>query len=80
MTDVSSRFSVTVGLKEQVLDLEGRAIEETLQRLGYRDLETVRVRKKYELEFARPVSRAVAEKMATELLTNPVAETYQIEG
>ena len=49
--DNIQRCAVTVRLKPEVLDPEGRAILATLQRLGYDKLKNVRIAKRYELEF-----------------------------
>ena len=51
MPDDTQRCVVTVRLKQEVLDPEGRAILATLQRLGYDKLKNVRIAKRYELEF-----------------------------
>ena len=51
MPDGTQRCVVTVRLKQEVLDPEGRAILATLQRLGYDKLKNVRIAKRYELEF-----------------------------
>ena len=76
---MKKKYTVTVNLKDEVLDPEGRAICETLHRLDYRDLTTVRVAKSYQLEFARPVSIQVVQDLAEQLLSNTVAEQYRIE-
>ena len=77
----SQRCAVTVRLKDEVLDPEGRAILATLQRLGYHQLKGVRVAKRYELEFAAEASDlpVLSNEIATQLLANPVAEVYQVE-
>ncbi len=136
MPDGTQRCVVTVRLKQEVLDPEGRAILATLQRLGYDKLKNVRIAKRYELEFeadsvelesgkksceaesgkksceaesgkksceaesGRKPPRAERElesgrkpprakrvdlsdtvqRIATQLLANPVAEVYQIEA
>lgn len=76
---MQKKYTVTVNLKDEVLDPEGRAICETLHRLGYHDLTTIRVAKSYQLEFAVPVSTQIVKKIAEQLLSNTVAEQYYIE-
>lgn len=76
---MQKNYTVTVNLKDEVLDPEGRAICETLHRLGYHDLTTVRVAKSYQLDFAVPVSAQVVQDIAEQLLSNAVAEQYRIE-
>ena len=80
MPDNTQRCAVTVRLKQEVLDPEGRAILATLQRLGYDQLKNVRIAKRYELEFAaHSADLPTVQRIAAQLLANPVAEVYQIE-
>lgn len=80
-SDQTRHCAVTVRLKPEVLDPEGRAILTTLQRLGYDKLKNVRIAKRYELEFVADDADlpAMSERIAAQLLANPVAEVYQIE-
>ena len=77
-------YEVIVQLKREVLDPEGRAIQETLGRLGFRALKGVTVSKRYVLDLDGPSSgtdaeqQAAAEKIAREFLANPVSETFQV--
>lgn len=88
MSDHTRRYTVTVRLKPEVLDPEGRAILATLQRLGHDKLKHVQIAKRYELEFAanrespltERVDLAAVRRIAAQLLANPVAEVYQIES
>ena len=74
-------FEVVIQLKKEVLDPEGRAIQESLDRLGFSSLKGVNVSKRYVLEIdendANPES--TAKKIAEEYLSNPVAETFTLE-
>ncbi len=70
-------YEVIVQLKKEVLDPEGRAIQETLSRLGFSGLKQVTVSKRYVLEVAEGNDRAI-EDIAREYLANPVSETFQI--
>ncbi len=73
-------YEVIVQLKQEVLDPEGRAIQESLGRLGFRALRGVTVSKRYllELEDQDGQGKDAAEKIAREYLANPVSETFQI--
>lgn len=73
-------FEVLVQLKKEVLDPEGRAIQESLGRLGFRALTTVKVSKRYVLTIDEPAAHAAAtiDQIAKEYLANPVSETYEI--
>ncbi len=73
-------YEVIVQLKQEVLDPEGRAIQESLGRLGFRALRGVTVSKRYllDLEDLDGQGKDAAEKIAREYLANPVSETFQI--
>lgn len=74
-------YEIIIQLKKEVLDPEGRAIQETLDRLGFRALKTVTVSKRYVLEIDDKDGKAgeLADKVAREFLANPVSETYQVK-
>jgi phosphoribosylformylglycinamidine synthase PurS subunit len=74
-------YEIIVQLKAEVLDPEGRAIQETLGRLGFAALKAVTVAKRYTLELAdagAPDSATLVEQIAREYLANPVSETFQV--
>jgi phosphoribosylformylglycinamidine synthase len=74
-------YEIIVQLKKEVLDPEGRAIQETLGRLGFDALKGVTVSKRYLLEVDETQAdkgQAVVETIAKEFLANPVSETFQI--
>ncbi len=74
---------VHVLLKTGVLDPQGKAVADTLGRLGYTEVETARIGKVIELELAGGLSRANAEarvrEMCDRLLANPAIESYRID-
>ena len=72
------QFEVTVQLKPEVLDPEGRAIRETLGRVGVTGVEDVTVAKRYVLKLSGQDGQSLAEKIAAEYLANPVSETYVV--
>lgn len=74
------KFEVIVSLKPDVLDPQGRAICETLQRLGFAQLKNLQVAKRFVLEVNGDAGEASAlvEKIASEYLANPVAEQFSI--
>lgn len=76
------KYEIIVQLKKEVLDPEGRAIQETLGRLGFHTLKGVEVSKRYVVEI-QPEGSAdgtpTAEKIAREFLANPVSETVTIK-
>jgi phosphoribosylformylglycinamidine synthase subunit PurS len=74
---------VHVALKSGVLDPQGKAVAETLGRMGYAEVAAARIGKVIELDLDASLSRADAEKRVTEmceaLLANTVIESYRVE-
>ncbi len=76
---------VFVSPKKTVLDPQGKTILGALHGLGYQDVADVRQGKYFELRLADGLAaekaRAEVERIAHDVLTNPVIEefTYQIE-
>jgi phosphoribosylformylglycinamidine synthase len=71
---------VYVSLKKSVLDPQGKTIHNALKKLGYSGVGDVRQGKYFELvldglEHAQAASEV--ERIAREVLTNPVIEEYQ---
>ncbi len=77
---------VYVTLKKSVLDPQGKTIQGALKKLGYAAVADVRQGKYFELQLDggldKPAAQAQVEKIAREVLTNPVIEEfhYSIEG
>jgi len=74
---------VEVTLKKAILDPQGTAVENSLNALGYENVDRVRVGKYLELILEtenRELAAAQVEEMAKRLLSNPVIEdfSYQI--
>lgn len=71
-------FEVIVELKPEVLDTQGRAIKEALNRLGHSELKSVKVQKRFVVEIADNAKdpEALIQQLANEHLANSVAETY----
>jgi phosphoribosylformylglycinamidine synthase subunit PurS len=73
---------VFVTLKPGVLDPAGKAVERSLQTLGYPEVGTVRLGKYIELhvdETDEAKARARVEEMCRKLLANTVVENYRVE-
>ncbi len=76
---------VYVTLKASVLDPQGQTIHNALRKLGFAGVTAVRQGKYFALLLAEGLSaeqaRAEVERIAREVLTNPVIEefTYKIE-
>ena len=78
----SFRFAVNVTPKPGILDPQGRAVEGSLSHLGIEGVSAVRIGRRAELTVDAPdeaKARAVVERLAGELLSNPLIEAYAIE-
>ncbi len=74
---------VHVSLKKSVLDPQGKTVQAALQRLGYSQIAAVRQGKSFELDLepglSEPDARQLLERIARDVLANPVIEEYRIE-
>jgi phosphoribosylformylglycinamidine synthase len=79
---VTCRFAVHVMPKSGILDPQGRAVEQSLPHLGVAGVRDVRVGRRVELTVEaadEAAALAVVERLAHELLANPLIEAYRIE-
>ena len=76
------KAKVIVTLKPTVLDPQGMTIQRSVQSLGFGDIADVRQGKYFEVELKNTIGpeqgRVVVERLAREVLTNPVVERYQV--
>jgi phosphoribosylformylglycinamidine synthase PurS subunit len=76
------RFAVNVAPKDGILDPQGRAVEGSLGHLGIEGVTGVRVGRRVELTVTSDdpaAARAIVERLASELLSNPLIERYEVE-
>ena len=75
------KFSVTVTLKKDVLDPQGKVVQNTLINMGLDDLKSIRQGKHFEIEVEEK-DQTLAEKkvdiMCKKLLVNLIIEDYKI--
>ncbi len=75
------KFSVTVTLKKDVLDPQGKVVQNTLTNMGMISLKSIRQGKHFEIEINEN-DQANAEKkvneMCKKLLVNLIIEDYKI--
>ncbi len=77
------RFAVNVRPKPGILDPQGRAVEGSLGHLGIAGVSAVRVGRRVELTVtagSEAEARAIVDRLASELLSNPLIEAYDIEA
>ena len=75
------KISVTVTLKKDVLDPQGKVVKQTLKNMGYANIEDVRQGKSFEIELNendKVKAKIIIEEISKKLLTNTVIEDYSI--
>jgi phosphoribosylformylglycinamidine synthase len=73
------RATVTIMLKNGVLDPQGEAVRHALGALGFEGVNGVRQGKVIELDLDDNASEADVREMCEKLLANTVIESYTIE-
>lgn len=79
----SYRFAVNVTPKPGILDPAGRAVEGSLGHLGIEGVHDVRIGRRVELTVEavdEATARATVDRLAGEMLSNPLIEVYAIEA
>ncbi len=75
------KFSVTVTLKKDVLDPQGKVVENTLISMGMKSLKSIRQGKFFEIEVNENDQEKAEKKidqMCEKLLVNLIIENYKI--
>ena len=75
------KISVIITLKKDVLDPQGKVIQQALDGMGYNDINEVRQGKYFEIDIKENDSKKAKEKveeMCKKLLANLVIENYKI--
>ena len=85
MSDATAefRFAVNVTPREGILDPQGRAVEQSLPHLDVHSVSGVRVGRRVELTVTaadEAAARAVVERLAHELFSNPLIESFEVEA
>ncbi|HZG74204.1 MAG TPA: phosphoribosylformylglycinamidine synthase subunit PurS [Chondromyces sp.] len=74
------KVKVYVTLRESVLDPQGKAVQQSLDSLGYKGVQEVRIGKYMELTIEQTENvEAQVREMCEKLLSNPVIEDYRYE-
>ena len=75
------KFSVTVTLKEDVLDPQGKVVLNTLVNMGMKNLKSVRQGKHFEIEVEEndeANAKKKVDEICQKLLVNLIIEDYKI--
>ncbi|MFV0387350.1 MAG: phosphoribosylformylglycinamidine synthase subunit PurS [Pyrinomonadaceae bacterium] len=74
---------VFVTLKPSVLDPQGKAIQHSAELMGFETISEIRQGKYFEVtlndELSEKEAEEIAEKMAKDILANPVIEDFRVE-
>jgi phosphoribosylformylglycinamidine synthase subunit PurS len=77
------KAKVYVTLKPSVLDPQGKAIHHSVELLGFESVADIRQGKYFEIALnpalTEQEAKSVAEKIAADILANPVIEDYKVE-
>ena len=76
------KFSVTVTLKKDVLDPQGKVVQNTLVNMGMNSLKNVRQGKHFEIDIEEKDQNLAEKKineMCKKLLVNLIIEDYKIQ-
>ena len=76
------KISVIITLKKDVLDPQGKVIQQTLQSMGEKSLKSLRQGKYIEIELNEPNENEaikIVENMCKKLLVNLIIEEYKIK-
>jgi phosphoribosylformylglycinamidine synthase len=77
------KAKVYVTLKQGVLDPQGKAIQHSVELLGYEGIADVRQGKYFEIALDDSLgdekARELAERMGRDVLSNPIIEDFRVE-
>ncbi len=76
------KATIHITLKNGILDPQGRAIQQSLEVLGFDSVQDVRIGKLLEInlqESDKPSAEKAIEAMCQKLLANPVIEDFHYE-
>lgn len=76
------RAKVTVYPRPEILDPQGKAICNALNRGGFEEVSEVRAGKSFEIEMSvtdEAAARQRLEQMCKKLLSNPIVEDFELE-
>ena len=76
------KISAIVTLKKDVLDPQGKVVNQTLKNMGYENISDVRQGKYFEIELNetnKEKAKKILDDVCKQLLTNVVIEDYTIQ-
>ncbi len=76
------KISATITLKKDVLDPQGKVVNQTLKNMGYDNIINVRQGKYFEIELKetnKEDAKKIVEEVSKKLLANVIIEDYKIK-
>ena len=75
------KISVIVTLKKDVLDPQGKIVDQTLKNMGYNSIQSVRQGKFFEINLEitdKEKAEKIVNEMCEKLLSNTIIEDYKV--
>jgi len=75
------KISAIVTLKKEVLDPQGKVVNQTLKNMGYKNIVNVRQGKYFEIELDetdKEKAKKIVDEICNKLLANTIIEDYTI--
>ena len=75
------KISAIVTLKKDVLDPQGKVVNQTLKNMGYENVVNIRQGKYFEIELkenSKEKAKKIVEEISKKLLANTIIEDYEI--
>ena len=75
------KITVTVTLKKDVLDPQGKVVNKTLKNMGYNNITNVRQGKYFEIDInekEKDKAKEIIDEVSKKLLSNLIVEDYKI--
>jgi len=76
------KISAIVTLKKDVLDPQGKVVNQTLKNIGFTNISSVRQGKYFEIELNeenKDKAKKIVKEICKKLLTNTIIEDYKID-
>ena len=76
------KISVTVTLKKDVLDPQGKVVNQTIRNMGYKNISSIRQGKYFEIELDetnKDKAKKDVQEICQKLLANVIIEDYLVD-
>lgn len=76
------KAKIKITLRKSILDPQGKAVEHSIESLGYKNVKDTRIGKYIELKLdtaSEDEAKKVTDEVCHKLLSNPIMEDYEFE-